>query len=310
MNKASPGIIVLNFLLVFAPTLRPQTSEPPLAREKPIWEKGNRAIGYRSWSLWGELSWVGSHHVKILFPDEGHLALAWVLPGPSGESPAGAIPLPNTPCILHLQLLDSKTGSRAASHDWNLTSHTVDLVSAKNGQWIVKVDQQARIYSADFVALHEDAVADWHQFGPIEGEEIGVLAHEDVRINSTSTELALVKTDGQALFHHVLPENQKFAIPITMSASGSTFAALITRKRGIDNPDVGLNAVQVDDRVVVYSVRSRGPVLSVKVKGMSPWRRGGINWNTIALSPEGHLLAIASNEDIRVYEVPEPPGTK
>jgi hypothetical protein len=310
MKKASPGIAALGFLLAFAAIVDAQTSEPPPTRDKPLWKESDRAIGYRSWSLWAEISWVGPHHLKILFPDQDHLALAWLLPDPTAQSPAGAIPLPDTPSILHMLLLDSKTGRSVVSHDWRLTSHTVDLVSTAHGHWVVKDGDQVSMYSAGFEKLHDNFVGDWRQVAPTAGEGNGALVGEDTRINSTPNELALVKTDGQVLFRHMLPEKQEFENPVTVAANGSVFAAVVTRRRGIDNPDLGFKSLQAENRVVVYSVRSRGPVFSVKVKGMSPWRRGDIYWNTIALSPQGDLLAIASNEEVRVYALPGTIGTK
>jgi hypothetical protein len=58
-----------------------------------------------------------------------------------------------------------------------------------------------------------------------------------------------------------------------------------------------------DDRVVVYSVPRRSAIFSVHVKGTSPWYPRTM-WNRIAISRDGLLLGIVSNEGVRVFNLP------
>lgn len=303
-------IAALNALLMLAPAVLAQTIEPALTREKPLWSKGVQSLGYKSWSMYAELSWVGEQHAKILFPDEDHVALAWLRPDPTGESSAGAIPLPETPSLLHLILLDSKTGKLIGTHEWHLKSHATDIVSMASGQWVVKDGNVAALYSADYEKLGDITAELWDALAPRAANIHGTCLGGDTKVILDSNKLAAVNADGRVVLLQILPKSHTFGKAIAISRDLNTLALVIQRWRGVDNPDIGLNRFSSDDRVSVYSICNHGPLFSVRVRGRSPWHSGDTFWHTIALSPQGQLLAVASNEDIQVYQVPNRAGPK
>ena len=82
---------------------------------------------------------------------------------------------------------------------------------------------------------------------------------------------------------------------------------ILDRLRGLRIDTLDMYPFQSEDRVIVYSIPQRGAIFIVKVKGISPWptlTRSHLVWNRIALSPDGQLLGIVSDEGVRVYALP------
>jgi len=115
--------------------------------------------------------------------------------------------------------------------------------------------------------------------------------------------MAVVSLDGTVLFQQQLPTNRFFDSD-AVSYGTDRFAVMETHLRGPSDEalDIGFDA---DDRVVVFSVTDRKAIFAVKVEGDSPWvLLNKIHRNQIALSPDGQLLAIVSNETLRIYRLP------
>ena len=134
-------------------------------------------------------------------------------------------------------------------------------------------------------------------YGLLSDETLVILHRDEV----------IVKTlQGQELFSKTTPEGGLFFSGWSSSATstgGERFALLIDRIRGLRNEPLDMYPFPANDRVVVYSVTKRGPIFSVRVKGPSPWYPRDV-WNRIALSPDGLLLGIVSNQGVRVYLLP------
>lgn len=120
--------------------------------------------------------------------------------------------------------------------------------------------------------------------------------------------LALETVEGTELFNSTLPEPGLYLPSWSVTATsthGQRFAVMLDRSRGLSNPNLDLYPLQSEDRVVVYSISKRSAIFSVKVKGLSPWPTQIHEvWNVIALSPDGRLLGIVSDEGVRVYLLP------
>jgi hypothetical protein len=117
-------------------------------------------------------------------------------------------------------------------------------------------------------------------------------------------EIAVARVDGTLLFRVELPKKRSFSGPIA-SGGRERFAVIENRQRGLTSPGLDMYAFQSNDRVIVYSIPERRAIYAVKVKGASPWP---ISWephvNQLSLSPDGALLAIVSDELLRVYRLP------
>lgn len=123
-------------------------------------------------------------------------------------------------------------------------------------------------------------------------------------------ELTLETIEGAHLFSSPVPEFGLYFASWPTSATatrGERFAVILDRLRGLSIETLDMYPFASEDRVIVYSVPQRGAVFSVRVKGTSPWPAFSPShfvWNRIALSPDGQLLGIASDEGVRVYALP------
>jgi hypothetical protein len=117
--------------------------------------------------------------------------------------------------------------------------------------------------------------------------------------------MAVVSVDCTVLFQQQLPTNRFFGNHV-VSAESDRFAVMETRLRGPSSEALDM-AFDADDRVVVFGVSDRKAIFAVKVEGVSAWdllsNKG--HRNQIALSPDGQLLAIVSDETLRIYQLPK-----
>jgi hypothetical protein len=134
------------------------------------------------------------------------------------------------------------------------------------------------------------------------------FANDDTLVAMSRGKLVAKTVGGSELFELAMPRHGLF--PISWSTSdtsqkGDRFALILGRMRGLRNDALDMYPFWSEDRVLVYGISQRDVIFAAKVKGPSPWP---INrypvWNRIALSPDGLLLAIASNEGVRVYALP------
>jgi hypothetical protein len=134
------------------------------------------------------------------------------------------------------------------------------------------------------------------------------LVNEDTIAGFAGPTLALETAEGTELFNSTLPGAGLYLPSWSMAATstqGERFAVILDRSRGLSNPNLDLYPLQSQDRVVVYSISKRSAIFSIKLKGISPWPTQTHEvWNVIALSPDGQLLGIVSDEGVRVYVLP------
>ena len=136
------------------------------------------------------------------------------------------------------------------------------------------------------------------------------FVNDDTIASFTGHELVVLTIGGTEMFSSTVPETGLFLSSWATSATsarGGRFAVILDRSRGLRIDTLDMYPFQSDDRVIVYSIPQRGPIFSVKVKGASPWPTLTSShpiWNRIALSPDGKLLGITSDEGVRVYVLP------
>ena len=123
-------------------------------------------------------------------------------------------------------------------------------------------------------------------------------------------ELVLETVEGADLFSSKVPKPGLYLASWSSSATsirGERFAVILDRLRGLRIETLDMYPFQSEDRVIVYSIPQRGAIFSVKVKGTSPWPTVSdphFVGNRIALSPDGQLLGIVSDEGVQVYVLP------
>jgi hypothetical protein len=124
-------------------------------------------------------------------------------------------------------------------------------------------------------------------------------------------ELIVKNIRGNELFSLKSPKTNLFAYSWSNSATswgGQRFAVILGHLRGLRIETLDMYPFLSDDRVVVYSLSEKKAIFSVKVKGLSPWPQWGWSshpvWNRIVLSPNGLLLAISSDQGLKIYSLP------
>lgn len=117
-------------------------------------------------------------------------------------------------------------------------------------------------------------------------------------------EMAVRAMDGKLLMTDSLPKRHQFW-PVAEARDSARFAVETTRMRGLTIPSLDMYAFPSADQLAVYSLKEKRKIFAIKLKGASPWP---IDWrvpeNECALSPDGSLLAILSNDSVRVYKLP------
>lgn len=130
--------------------------------------------------------------------------------------------------------------------------------------------------------------------------------NNDTVVKLLGHELVVETIGGTELSRQTVPEAGLFFYSWStsaISASGERFAVILGRMRGLRSEPLDMYPFPSDDRVMVYSLIQRSSIFGLKVRGISPWYPNA-TWNRIALSPDGLLLGIVSNEGVRVYAVP------
>jgi hypothetical protein len=90
------------------------------------------------------------------------------------------------------------------------------------------------------------------------------------------------------------------------SPKSGRFALIVYHLRGLLWQGLDMYPIASDDHVAVYSVEQLGPLFEAKVKGESPWHPWSLDFNSLALSPDGDLLAVVSSNGLCLYRVPVP----
>jgi outer membrane protein assembly factor BamB len=144
----------------------------------------------------------------------------------------------------------------------------------------------------------------WQPFQPI-SDTIGTVAFvgDDVLAIGAKNQVAVTTTDGKILFKVSAPDRD-IALSFATSLGGARFAGIEGKLRGLRSEPLDMYPFVAQDRVVVYSIPDRRAIYAVNVKGTSPWAPWAPHFNHVALSPEGALLTIVSDDVLRVYRLP------
>lgn len=133
------------------------------------------------------------------------------------------------------------------------------------------------------------------------------FADDETIVIKARTSMSVFDMKGSALFDVTLPKKQGFNYSepiITSSVGGERFAVIEDRQRGLTSEPLDMYSFLSNDRVVVYSIPDRRPIFVLKVKGSSPWPPWRVHLNSLALSPDGTLLAVVSDDVLKVYRLP------
>jgi hypothetical protein len=198
------------------------------------------------------------------------------------------------------EVLDSWNDARSAKFHLTYSDHFIlgQIINSPQFQnfYLRKVGGEWKSYSISVPSSHPPG-------------KIGYGFVNDVTVAAFSgPQLALETVEGVELLNTTLPEDNLFLPTWSATATstgGERFAVILDRLRGIKSPTLDLYPVPSEDRVVVYSVSKRSAIYSVKLRGTSWWvAQTHPVWNVIALSPDGQLLGIVSDEGVRVYVLP------
>jgi hypothetical protein len=128
------------------------------------------------------------------------------------------------------------------------------------------------------------------------------LSDELLAITQKGTTVATVR--GNVLFQIESPKDRLLFTPIA-SAGGERFAVIEGQFRGLRSAPLDMYPFATDDRVVVYSIKDRRSIFSLKLNGTSPWTPWNTHHNSVALPPSGKALAVLSDTLLTVYALSE-----
>jgi outer membrane protein assembly factor BamB len=114
--------------------------------------------------------------------------------------------------------------------------------------------------------------------------------------------LTVVTVDAAGLFQVELSKNRSFG-EAAVSSGGEKFAVIENKQRGLTNQALDMYAFASNDRAVVYSIADRRAIYAVRVKGTSPWTPWENHVNQLALSPDGTLLAVIDDGNLKIYRL-------
>ena len=199
-------------------------------------------------------------------------------------------------------MLDSDTFEVIDS--WNDTRFTGGYFAYSDRFILAQIRKEHRLFireiGKDWIpyALGGDAPQPVSSYTFVNNDTLAIVRGNQLVVSTVS---------GPELFRKSVPE-AGLLFPLgwqtaASSAGGERFAVILDRMRGINSPPLDVYSFRADDRVMVYSVPDGAAIFSVKVIGSSPWF-SQYHWNSVAVSPDGSLLGIASDDGVRVYILP------
>jgi hypothetical protein len=193
------------------------------------------------------------------------------------------------------EVLDSWDDSRFAKGAFKYSDRFILAQTGKSPQLFIReVGKSWDPFSSQAGDSHTETVRNYEFLN--NDTLVKLLGHELVVETIGGTELLRQTVPEAGLFFYLWPKS-------AISAGGERFAVILDRSRGLRSDPLDMYPFPSDDRVLLYSLLQQGAIFSVKVKGLSPWYPK-FAWNSIALSPDGLLLGIVSNECVRVYALP------
>ena len=131
---------------------------------------------------------------------------------------------------------------------------------------------------------------------------VSFVSNDVLAIQRGVTTVATVS--GDVLFKITLPKEHYLLAPVT-SAGEQRFAVIEGRLRGLRSEPLDMYPFGSNDRALVYSIKDRRAIFSLKLKGTSPWTPWNIHEHFLAVSPDGTSLAIFSDSLLTVYPLPK-----
>jgi len=114
----------------------------------------------------------------------------------------------------------------------------------------------------------------------------------------------VASVSGDVLFQIMLPKGHYLLPPVT-SAGEQRFAVIECRLRGLRSEPLDMYPFGSNDRALVYSIKDRRAIFSLKLTGTSPWTPWNIHENFLAVSPDGTSFAMLSDGFLTVYTLPK-----
>jgi hypothetical protein len=196
-------------------------------------------------------------------------------------------------------LLDVETFSVAADWAevhmiWSISDHWLAAPCGQKQQICIRgIDKPWRLFQPD--GLDKPMDSDW----PYNS----LFVSDTALAMKPGSNLRVMTLGGTQLFQVELTKNRTFdaAVP---SVGGERFALIENKNRGSNNAALDMYFFS-NDRAVVYSIAERRAIYAVKIKGDSLWTPWKTHRNTLAVSPDGSLLAVLDGASLKVYRLPD-----
>ena len=131
---------------------------------------------------------------------------------------------------------------------------------------------------------------------------VSFVSNDVLTIKQNVTTVTTVS--GEVLFQIALPKGHYLLSPVN-SASGERFAVIEGQLRGLRSEPLDMYPFESHDRALVYSIKGRRAIFSLKLKGTSPWTPWNIHEDVLAISPDGTSLAVLSDSLLTIYTLPK-----
>jgi hypothetical protein len=142
--------------LASATRAQPQERDPPLSRDKPLFEVDVRRFGYERFS---DKKAVRPIRIRVDFIDANSLSLAWATADDLGTHKK-TVQATARPGRLQVLLVDAKTREKRGQQEWNIPSIWFGFLALRDGKFITCTGNTIHLFSSSFELVRERALGE------------------------------------------------------------------------------------------------------------------------------------------------------
>src|SRR5216684_4426486 len=281
-------------------------SKPTTGSDRPLWEIDLRQFGYERWLRRS----TRPLPLFVDFTDVDHLAVGWIRPDIPHVDGRRA-PLGPEPAHLNVVILDAKTGQKQSKTEWPTSARYFSaplFFGIPDGRLLICSDNVLRLLSPTLEVVREQEL-------PNHASCVNVaFQHSPSRrtllvtiLSEHSRQMELLGVETLAILSSWTEERAASATFMgILSISDHWLAGYCGEPTELclRRFDKGWQPFHPNGRALVYGIKDRRNIFSLKMKGTSPWTPWDVHDNYLALSPNGTHLAVLSDGVLKIYPLP------